>query len=112
MENVNPESMPSPEERKPITPANDRKAVDLIAQRVIKERIGGDLKHGWGVEDSLALIIALWVDEVVDEPSDAKRGWIKAVINPSAFRQMLEKKGALTPALTKSVNSILSGLDL
>lgn len=69
-------------------------------QAAVAARIKGNKEHGWGNEDSLAVILALIADNAgceIKELEDDKAfsGAIRSVINPSAFRQKLESKGAL-----------------
>lgn len=61
-----------------------------VASRAVKAQINGNKDHGWGQDDSLAVIKALWEDNC-GKPMD--EGYAKAVarfINPSACRQWLE----------------------
>jgi hypothetical protein len=75
----------------------------------VKATIGGNKNHGWGADDSMAVIKALYASEVGSEMDDVLAGFIKKVVNPSAFRQELEKAGALTPKPTK-VTGLLAEL--
>lgn len=58
-------------------------------QQAVKAQIGGDKHHGWGADDSFAVIDSLCEVEPEAEP------FIRAVINPSAFRQVLESQKLL-----------------
>ncbi len=73
----------------------------LAYLKAVKARVNGDKKHGWGVDDSEAVILALIsedsgasVDDIRKASPDMVR-YIRAVINPSAHRQILEEKGIL-----------------
>ena len=62
----------------------------------ILAQIGGDRKHGWGTKDSANVIRAILEDEIGEKPDeDTVMKWIIMVINPSAFRQVLEKENQL-----------------
>lgn len=61
----------------------------------VEARINGDKNHGWGVEDSLAVIVKLVENEVGEAPDEAWQALARSVINPSAFRQRLEAKKLL-----------------
>lgn len=67
----------------------------------VKAQIGDDRNHGWGNEDSLAVIDAVVAAdaEVAAEAggtlekytlSDDAQFFVRKVVNPSAFRQVLE----------------------
>jgi hypothetical protein len=76
-------------------------SVKDVFQKAVKERINGDKDHGWGVEDSLSVIIALVADNAGVEPQDLEAdlefiGAIRSVVNPSAFRQKLESAEILS----------------
>jgi hypothetical protein len=66
----------------------------------VKAQIGGNKDHGWGADDSMAVIDQL-IAENVAEITAAKglpeelSGFIKGVINPSQCRQRLESKKIL-----------------
>lgn len=77
----------------------------------VSARVAGDRNHGWGAEDSLAVIKALfgaskgtWTDEV--------GGLVKTVINPSQFRQALEDSDVLNRGVKtlKGINADLASL--
>ena len=79
---------------------------------LIRDQINGDKGHGWGVDDSLAVIEGM-VDyaRTLDCPFGEIRSYVKWAINPSAARQSLEAQGALNPS-AKKVGGVLAGLDL
>lgn len=81
---------------------------------IVKARIDGDMQHGWGVDDSMAVIAALWEEETgspLDMGEAETGGLIKAVVNPSAFRQRLESKGKLAkPVKGEKRNSAVGSL--
>jgi hypothetical protein len=58
----------------------------------VDAQIGGNKDHGWGGDDSWAVIDSLLNVEPEAEP------YIRAVINPSAFRQTLEGAKKLNEA--------------
>lgn len=80
------------------------KAIKEVAQEMVKAQIADDKNHGWGVEDSLAVIEAI-VSQDAENKAEEKPDlalakytvgedamkWIKKMVNPSAFRQELEK---------------------
>lgn len=76
----------------------------------VKNAINGDKKHGWGVEDSLAVIKALCVDEMGESPDDEFFAYVKEVVNPSQFRQKLETAEILVKTESKR-SKTLSILD-
>ena len=59
----------------------------------VKAAIGDNREHGWGVEDSAEVIETLIAAEMPEGivPSDELMKHVRKVINPSAFRQQLEK---------------------
>ncbi len=72
--------------------------------RVVDERIAGDRDHGWVADDSMPAIEALVAkDAEMSKASDVAKftlsdeamAIIKAVVNPSGFRQQLEAKDGL-----------------
>ena len=75
----------------------------------IKARINGDKNHGWGVEDSLFVILSIVANELGAEVSEYQKDegkanfadLIKSTINPSQFRQILEGKGILAKSEKK-----------
>jgi len=80
----------------------------------VKARINGNKQHGWGVEDSYAAILAVVAAETGSEVKDLDTPEfghiIKAVINPSQFRQSLESNGVLDKSEGKKQNATLKGL--
>jgi hypothetical protein len=92
----------------------------------VKAQIGDDRQHGWGVEDSKHVIEDVIAEDATLEiarllkegkkpetysPSENAMALVKKVINPSAYRQELEKakkpdgKGGWTTILAKSEKS-------
>ena len=77
-------------------------------QAAVLARIGGNKNHGWGGEDSLTVILAI----VKDFYSDAKmagkeidgdaKEQIKSLVNPSAYRQVLEDQKVLNESVKGS----------
>lgn len=92
------------------------KALWAVLQATIDAQIGGNKDHGWGAKDSLAVIenivaedaaLSKCGDVVKYSLSDEAMRMIAEVINPSAFRQQLEK----AKRLNKSENVRKAGLD-
>jgi len=94
----------------------DNKAKLIAAfQAAVEGQIGNDLNHGWGAEDSAVVIEAVVAEDAgltpgeaaKYSPSDPAMALIKKVINPSAFRQLLEgaKRPDGRPVLLKSAKS-------
>jgi hypothetical protein len=86
--------------------ANPMPNVKEVFQTAVKHRINGDRKHGWGVDDSQAVIIALIADETGGDVKDIEANKefcaaLKEVINPSQFRQKLESAKILDKAPTR-----------
>lgn len=84
-------------------------------QNAIKTAINGDKNHGWGANDSLAVIMAVIAEETGTSKEDLQgiEPLIKAVINPSAFRQTLESKGVLNKSngvRSSAMKGLLDGL--
>lgn len=83
-------------------------------QKAVKARINGDKQHGWGVDDSLAVIVALLEDETGQANYPAANpdliAAFKEVINPSQFRQKMETAGFLAKSEGKAakVNALLA----
>lgn len=91
-------------------------SVKEVFQRAVKERINGNKDHGWGVEDSLSVIIALVADNAGVEPKDLEAdpefiSAIRKVVNPSAFRQTLENAEILSKAgkAKRKASNLLEG---
>lgn len=60
-------------------------------EKAVIARINGDREHGWGVDDSMAVIGAVFEDETGEKMDAETVGkWIRLVVNPSAFRQTIE----------------------
>jgi hypothetical protein len=90
------------------------------AQKAIAKAINGDKNHGWGIDDSLAVIIALLREETGEMYGDKDKDGvvigadllasIKQVINPSQFRQRLESAKLLNeqPKRAAKVESLLA----
>ncbi len=70
-------------------------------QQAVKDCIGGNLDHGWGIEDSMAVIEALFQKATGDVLSNEHREMIKSVVNPSAARQAFAKAGLLSKETKK-----------
>lgn len=91
-----------------------------ICQKTIAARINGDKKHGWGVNDSLAVIVALISNETGEAYGEKDKDGnvfgaeliakIKEVVNPSQFRQKLESANLLdkSPDKAAKVESMLA----
>lgn len=93
-----------------ITPLGSLKAymekeLQKAMADAIKDRINEDRHHGWGADDSMAVIEAVIGEDASIEiarliaggkeptlytPTEAALKLIKRVVNPSAFRQWLE----------------------
>lgn len=70
-------------------------------QTAVKEAIGGDMNHGWGIEDSMAVIEALFQKATGEVMTDEHREMVKSVVNPSAARQAFAKAGLLSKETKK-----------
>jgi hypothetical protein len=72
--------------------------------------IGGDREHGWGVADSVKVIVMV-MHELAEGTITVEEGtpFVESVVNPSAFRQKLEgpekegKEGTLKCLLNEPV---------
>ena len=53
----------------------------------------------WGQQDSVDFIMAMIENEVGEKPDEQFAGFIAEVVNPSAFRQKLEKAKILPQAV-------------
>lgn len=91
-------------------------SVKEVFQKAVKARINGNKDHGWGVEDSLRVIIALVADNAGVEPEDLEADpefieAIRQVINPSAFRQRLENANILNKGskVERRASQLLAG---
>lgn len=80
----------------------------------IKSRLNGDKNHGWGVDDSTAVIIEIIANENGAKSEDYDKenfcDLIKSLVNPSQFRQALEKAGKLSETKEKRTKSALANL--
>ena len=81
----------------------------------VKQRINGDKNHGWGVDDSTEVILAVIANETgtTRNDLDGVANIIKGLVNPSAFRQQLENNGILNKGekrTNKGLASLLDGL--
>lgn len=60
----------------------------------VKAQVGGNTQHGWGLDDSLEVIMAVIANENGSERKDYKDSelekLIRRVINPSQYRQTIE----------------------
>lgn len=74
-------------------------ATKEVFQKAVAEQLAKTNKSKWGAEESLAVIVALIIDET-GAPEIAENaelvGAIKEVINPSQFAQKLESANLLT----------------
>jgi hypothetical protein len=67
-------------------------AVEAVMETVAV-RVGMNRQHGWGQDDSVAAILAVFECETGDKPDEEVVPRRSAmVVNPSAFRQVLEKE--------------------
>lgn len=83
--------------------------------KAIKDRINGNKNHGWGSDDSTEVIMAMIASEVGEKPDDEFASFVKAVVNPSQFRQALEKKGTLNKSENRRsgvLKSLMSEIEL
>lgn len=87
-------------------------AVKDVFQAAVKTELAKSNNSKWGAEESLAVIVALIIDET-GEPAVAENsellGAIKTVINPSQFAQALESQKMLTRTgrAAKAKNALL-----
>ncbi len=73
-------------------------------QQAVKDCIGGNLDHGWGIEDSMAVIEALFQEATKEHGmvmTDEHREMVKSVVNPSQARQTFAKIGLLSKETKK-----------
>lgn len=86
-----------------------------VVQRSIKAQINGDTSHGWGVEDSLAVILAVIEDntgtsiETMRKDDSEFVNALKSMINPSQVRQSLETAKLLAKSESKR-SGVLKGM--
>lgn len=74
-------------------------AVKDTFQAAVKTELAKSNGSKWGAEESLAVIMALIIDETGAEEigeNEELKGAIKTVINPSQFAQALESQKMLT----------------
>lgn len=64
-------------------------------QTTVKKQINGDMNHGWGLKDSMAVIRALHLKATGKEMTEEHQAMVQAVVNPSAARQAFAKAGLL-----------------
>jgi len=64
-------------------------------QSTVKKQINGDLNHGWGLKDSMAVIEALYLKANNKPMTDEHKAMVQSVVNPSAARQAFAKQGLL-----------------
>ena len=104
-----PKGEPTPE----VSEAKARgKALWAVLISIVDARIAGDRKHGWVADDSMPVIEGLVAEDASLSKcgdvakftlSDEALAMIKAVVNPSGFRQQLEDPKGLN-RLDKSEN--------
>ncbi len=70
-------------------------------QSAVKAAINGDMNHGWGIEDSMSVIEALFQKATGEVMTDEHREMVKSVVNPSAARQAFAKAGLLSKETKK-----------
>ena len=70
-------------------------------QQAVKSAINGDKNHGWGKEDSMAVIQALHVEANGKEMTPEHYAMVASVVNPSAARQAFAKAGLLNEETKK-----------
>lgn len=106
-----------PESGKPQADPKARgKALFAVLNGVVDAQIAGDKSHGWGNQDSLAVIESIVAEDAAMSDGDVKQftlsdealKCIAMVVNPSAFRQQLEgkKDGRLVKVEGKRSNSL------
>ena len=80
--------------------------------QAITAAIGGDKKHGWGIDDSVEVIETLIAEDAPDgyAPSDELMSLIREVVNPSQFRQKLEAEKMLEAPERKRNKSVLKSV--
>lgn len=83
------------------TPAAAAAALKKTVAKAILTKVAGDPKHGWGNSDSLYVIGEIWKAENGDEMPPHVRAEVFRLINPSAFRQYLEKLKVLNKSEAK-----------
>lgn len=95
--------------------SNDMATNNEAWQSAVKAQINGDKQHGWGQQDSIAVIQAVLCNETGSSAEDLKplMALIEPLVNPSAFRQKLESQGVLAKSEKKQreKNAIAGLLD-
>lgn len=87
------------------------------AKQAIKAQVEKNAKKGWGNDDSLRVIIAVIANETGANISELGEigEIIKPLINPSAFRQSLEKAGILEKSQNEvkktAIKNLIEGLE-
>jgi NTP pyrophosphatase (non-canonical NTP hydrolase) len=76
------------------------KALNEVFAQAVKNQIGGNKDHGWGQKDSMGVIDELLAEcsEQIAKDKGASEellSLIGQVVNPSAFRQTLERAKVL-----------------
>lgn len=87
--------------------------MEKVFQDAAKAAIGGDRKHGWGLEDSAEVIETIIAEDAKDSkytPSDEAMKLIRLVINPSQARQAFEAAGLLDESKQKRTSKGLKAL--
>lgn len=70
-------------------------------QNAVKNAIGGNKDHGWGKEDSMLVIQALYLKATGEEMTPEHKAMVASVVNPSAARQAFAKAGLLNEETKK-----------
>jgi len=70
-------------------------------QNAVKKAINGNKDHGWGKEDSMLVIEALFLKATGEEMTPEHRAMVASVVNPSAARQAFAKAGLLNEETKK-----------
>lgn len=92
------------------------KSLREVAQGAVISQIGSNKDHGWGVDDSLAVIDIIVAEDASNAAeqggtldkytlSEEATRWIRKVINPSACRQGLESEGLLNKSEVRKVKA-------
>lgn len=83
-----------------------------VLKKTVLARINGNKNHGWGIDDSAAVILAVVANEMNGKALSAEAiAAVNSMINPSQTRQAFEKqkllaetpKGQRKPALLASL---------
>lgn len=69
-----------------------KKRLGQMFWTLVKDRIGGDRQHGWGIEDSMHVVEQLTAEDLPDGLvlSEECLALLRLTINQSAMRQQLE----------------------